>query len=210
MRVLSSRTARRACRCEQARSIPSEQAGNNGAQRDKERAKKDAIANVKCDIAKLQCVKGEKPKRTELHALRAEHPSGKEECSCSLGRAPPVLREAFPSKRQARCSGLKRKYYPDYVREFVDYDYDEGLPEEAKVWLAAFTEEYYRGWRLKRETQLHSLEHLQRAGAEKMARSRHRDPLGFGIHRGEGDGLEVPTRNPEAELVDALDDRRSR
>src|SRR3954468_23873159 len=43
----------------------------------------------------------------------------------------PAIREAFPSARQRRCAGLKRSYYPDYVREFVDYDYDESLPDEA-------------------------------------------------------------------------------
>jgi hypothetical protein len=70
----------------------------------------------------------------------------------------PALREAFPSARQKRCAGLKRSYYPDYVREFIDYDYDDKLPEAARVFLAAFSEEYYRGWRLKRETQLHGLD----------------------------------------------------
>jgi hypothetical protein len=120
----------------------------------------------------------------------------------------PCVREAFPSARQKRCAGLKRSYYPDYVREFVDYDYDESLPEAARVFLAAFSEEYYRGWRLKRETQLHGIEHLRAAGAEQQRRRAHQDPLGFAAHRGT-ELVERPAdRDVELEMVRALDERR--
>lgn len=119
-----------------------------------------------------------------------------------------AVRESFPSARQRRCAGLKRAYYPDYVREFVDYDYDASLPDAARVWLAAFSEEYYRGWRLKRETQLHGLEHLRAAGAEQQRRRAHQDPLGFAAHRG-SEPIERPSdRDVELELVRALDDHR--
>jgi hypothetical protein len=114
------------------------------------------------------------------------------------------VREAFPSPRQKRASGLKRSYYPDYLRELVDYDYDESLPDDARVWLAAFTEEFYRGWRLRRETQLHGLTHLRAAGAENQRRRAHQDPMAFGKHRGES----VPERgsgDEEAAMITRLD-----
>jgi hypothetical protein len=114
------------------------------------------------------------------------------------------VREAFPSSRQRRASGLKRSYYPDYLRDLVDYDYDESLPDDARVWLAAFTEEFYRGWRLKRETQLHGLTHLRAAGAENQRRRAHQDPMAFGKHRGEV----VPERgsgDEEAAMITRLD-----
>src|SRR5207237_1375610 len=37
----------------------------------------------------------------------------------------------FPSERQASCAGLRREFYPAYIRELLDFDYDEKLPEEA-------------------------------------------------------------------------------
>jgi hypothetical protein len=94
------------------------------------------------------------------------------------------------------------------VREFIDYDYDDKLPEAARVFLAAFSEEYYRGWRLKKETQLHGLTHLRAAGAEQQRRRAHQDPLGFAAHRGT-ELVERPAdRDVELELVRALDERR--
>jgi hypothetical protein len=74
------------------------------------------------------------------------------------------------------------------------------------VFLAAFSEEYYRGWRLKRETQLHGLTHLRAAGAEQQRRRAHQDPLGFAAHRGT-ELVERPAdRDVELELVRALDE----
>lgn len=70
-----------------------------------------------------------------------------------------------PSPRQAKAAGLERRFYPPYLRDLVDYDYDKALPEEARQWLAAFTEEHYRGWRLKNEEQVTRLEDLREAGA---------------------------------------------
>lgn len=95
-----------------------------------------------------------------------------------------IAKQPFPSARQASCAGLKRQFYAEYLREFVDYDYAEELPEEARVWLAAFTEEYYRGFRLKRETQLHRVEELRAATARAKLVREHEEPLAFGVHRG--------------------------
>lgn len=77
-----------------------------------------------------------------------------------------------PSARQARSEGLKRRYYAQGLRELVDYDYDDRLPEAARQWLAAFTEEHYRGWRLSAEEQVTRLEHLRAAGAAKARLAR--------------------------------------
>jgi hypothetical protein len=71
------------------------------------------------------------------------------------------------------------------MRELVDYDYDEDLPEEARVWLSAFSEEHYKGWRLKAETQLHPIERLREAGADAQRRRRGECVMAFGQHRGE-------------------------
>jgi hypothetical protein len=145
------------------------------------------------------------PRRASGHPRSVQH--GKlRVVAGGVGEVAPVLRDPFPSARQKRCAGLKRSYYPDYVREFVDYDYDDSLPEDARVFLAAFSEEYYRGWRLKKETQLHGLTHLRAAGAEQQRRRAHQDPLGFAAHRGT-ELVERPAdRDVEAEMVRALDE----
>jgi hypothetical protein len=91
-------------------------------------------------------------------------------------------KSAFPSARQAACAGLRRQFYPDHLRDLVDYDYAEALPEEARVFLAAFTEEHYRGFRLKRETQVTTLEHLREADAARKRVVRGEDVLAFGKH----------------------------
>jgi len=86
----------------------------------------------------------------------------------------------FPSERQASCAGLRREFYPAYFGELVDYDYDDDLPEEARQLLAAFTEEHYKGWRLRNETQLHPVEQLREAAAHAKLVREHRDPLALG------------------------------
>src|SRR5229473_1023453 len=93
-------------------------------------------------------------------------------------------KHAFPSPRQANCAGLKKQFYADYLRSLVDYDYADELTEEERIWLAAFTEEYYRGWRLKRETQLHSLDDIRAAAARAKLVREHEDPLAFDARRG--------------------------
>jgi hypothetical protein len=108
-------------------------------------------------------------------------------------------RSGFPSTRQAKAPGLRREFYPAYLRELVDYDYDGQLPESARVWLAAFTEEHYRGWRLSAETQLHSLTQIREAGAEHQRRRRRQDPLSFAQHREE---QRSPTTTSTSELLE--------
>jgi hypothetical protein len=128
---------------------------------------------------------------------------------------------AFPSARQAACAGLRREYYPAYLRDMVDYDYDEdlrrraaggdALAKEALVFLAAFSEEFYKGFRLKRETQIHGLTHLREAGAQKQRRRRQQDVLSFGAHRSSAEPEPKPLSKAavEEEIVSALDDRRA-
>ncbi len=60
-------------------------------------------------------------------------------------------KHAFPSPRQANCAGLKKQFYADYLRSLVDYDYADELTEEERIWLAAFTEEYYSRRRRSRQ-----------------------------------------------------------
>ena len=138
---------------------------------------------------------GVSPRRSVLRVVKGSEAQGA-----------PAAREAFPSARQARAAGLKRNYYPEYLREFVDYDYDEALPDAARVWLAAFTEEYYRGWRLKKETQIHSLEHLREAGAQRKRRREHQDPAAWGAHRGSSTApCEAGRADQEDTMIAALD-----
>jgi hypothetical protein len=96
------------------------------------------------------------------------------------------------------------------LREFVDYDYDDALPEDARIWLAAFSEEYYRGWRLKKETQLLNLTQIREAGAIKRLRGAHQDPLAFSCYRGELEADPTQEGDPEACLVAALDWHRDK
>lgn len=112
------------------------------------------------------------------------------------------LKEKFPSKRQASCAGLQLKYYPEYVRDLVDVDYAAKLPEADKVWLAAFLEEHYRGWRLKRETQVHPIELSREAVRSHNQRRRHYDRAIFVTQKDEGDSFS------EDVLIDALDRKR--
>ena len=76
------------------------------------------------------------------------------------------------SPRQERCAGLERRYYPAYLRDLVDHDYDDKLPLAERQWLAAFDEEFYRGWRVKGERQLMPLAMLREAGASKERQRR--------------------------------------
>lgn len=95
---------------------------------------------------------------------------------------PKSQRAPFPSARQASCAGLKPQFYPPYLRGLVDYDYADKLPPDARQWLAAFTEENYRGLRFKGETQVTTLEHLRAADASKKRVSRAQDVMAFGKH----------------------------
>lgn len=91
-------------------------------------------------------------------------------------------RSAFPSARQRGCAGLKKKFYPHHLREMIDYDYAGGLPEDARQWLAAFTEEHYKGFRVKRETQVTKVEHLRAADAARKRTTRGEDVMAFRKH----------------------------
>lgn len=116
------------------------------------------------------------------------------------------MKKWAPSARQKRCVGLARGTYPAYLRDLVDYDYDKGLPDAARQWLAAFTEEHYRGWRLKAEQQVTPVEAIRSAKAD-CERIRRRALSG---------GLEKPRMGPEPStarevqgaMAHALDRRR--
>lgn len=98
---------------------------------------------------------------------------------------------------------MKLKYYPEYVRDMVDVDYAGKLGEKDKVWLAAFLEEYYRGWRLRRETQVCDLTTLREAGATHWRQMRGFDPaLTQAANKDEGDGA------TENDVIASLDMRR--
>lgn len=97
-----------------------------------------------------------------------------------------------------------RQFYPAAVRKDVDFDYVARLPAAERVWLAAFAEEYYRGWRLKRETQLHSVEQLREADAGRKRSAR---ALGGA---GEPEALteDVAAEGGEDFVLEALEQRR--
>lgn len=97
-------------------------------------------------------------------------------------RAVQPKRAAFPSARQKGCAGLKPQFYPPYLRGLVDYDYADELSPADRQWLAAFTEEHYRGLRFKGETQVTTIEHLRAADASKKRVSRAQDVMAFGKH----------------------------
>lgn len=100
------------------------------------------------------------------------------------GRSRPSssVHSVFPSARQASCEGLKRQFYPDYLADLVDYDYDDDLPPEARQFLAAFTEEHYKGFRLKAETQVTPIEHIRAADASRKRVVRGEDVMAFAKH----------------------------
>ena len=114
------------------------------------------------------------------------------------------------SPRQLAASGLNRRFYGSQ-RELVDYDYDAALPDDARVWLAAFTEEHYRGWRLKSEEQVHPLPALRAADAARKRAERARattEPVQIlGMDAVAALEAAAPT---EDQLVAALDRRRER
>jgi hypothetical protein len=115
-------------------------------------------------------------------------------------------KQAFPSARQASCAGLKRQFYAAHQRDLVDYDYEGRLSPKERTWLAAFTEEFYRGWRLKSETQLHPVGQIREADA---ARSRARRALrgGSGVRLEPlTSALQLRAEAPtESEIVQAHD-----
>ena len=115
-------------------------------------------------------------------------------------------REPFPSARQASCAGLKRQFYPAHVRHLVDYDYEARLPLAARQWLAAFTEEHYRGWRLKRETQL-SVDLAREGGRRSITARRH----GAAELHARTDTHDGPTpAAPCADVIELLDAAQQR
>jgi hypothetical protein len=116
-------------------------------------------------------------------------------------------KQDFPSARQRSCAGLNRRFYPPYQRDLIDYDYDQRLPQGAREWLAAFTEEHYRGWRLTNETQLNPLPALREADAARSRARRALKGIGEGGLRLEPlDSQAMPSTAPgERELVQAID-----
>jgi hypothetical protein len=115
------------------------------------------------------------------------------------------------SPRQQRASGLNRRFYAPHVRELVDYDYDAALPEEARVWLAAFTEEHYRGWRLKSEQQLLGLPALRAADADRKRTGRARKTAEPVVITQMADDLAAAGYGAatETDLVEAMDRKRA-
>jgi hypothetical protein len=113
------------------------------------------------------------------------------------------------SPRQLRSSGLNRRFY-GRARELVDYDYDATLPDDARVWLAAFTEEHYRGWRLKSEEQVHPLPALRAADAARKRAERAQattEPVQMlGMDAVAALEARAPT---EDDLVEAMDRQRA-
>lgn len=109
---------------------------------------------------------------------------------------------AFPSQRQRSCAGLKLKFYPEYERDLVDVDYADRLPEAARVWLASFLEEHYRGWRLKGEAQIHSVDQLRASNRDHYRRYVGHEPHRFVKTRDDSDGL------TEDAVISELDARR--
>lgn len=104
--------------------------------------------------------------------------------SRKLRVVPPAAKAAFPSRRQKLCKGLKPTIYPDYVRQMVDYDYLGKLSDEEKQWLSAFSEEYYKGWRMREETQVNPLDKLRASNAAYKRLRLSGDPVAFPGHRG--------------------------
>jgi hypothetical protein len=92
-------------------------------------------------------------------------------------------RQPFPSPRQSRCPGLQPRLYPSYLRDLVDVDYAAQLSDAERIWLAAFLEEHYRGYRLANETQLHPLDKLRESDAARKRVLRSEDVLAFEQHR---------------------------
>src|SRR5438270_12657789 len=78
---------------------------------------------------------------------------------------PPPDKYPFPSPRQARAQAkapdLQIGTYPPFLREMLDADYLGELTETERVWLAAFLEEHYKGWRLRNETQINPVEAIR-------------------------------------------------
>lgn len=95
----------------------------------------------------------------------------------------PSDKAPFPSERQRRCKGLERKTFPGYIQWAVDFDYADKLSDEDRAWLAAFSEEHYKGWFLKKETQVHPRDKLREANAAHGRRRRGHDVLSFEDYR---------------------------
>ena len=126
-------------------------------------------------------------------------------------------KQPFPSERQTYCRGLSRGVYPAYLRDQVDYDYVDKLSDTERQWLAAFTEEYLRGWWVKAETQVHPVDLLRQSNAAHQRLRRHQDPLAFASVRDDiahellREEAEKPSRgHAEDQIVAAIDQRRRR
>lgn len=93
----------------------------------------------------------------------------------------------------------------------MDYDYLDKLTDAERQWLAAFTEEHVKGFRLKGETQVTTREAINAANAARMRAVRARDPLVFAAER-EAMGMEEPPTKDEVEdaMLEAIQRRRNR
>jgi hypothetical protein len=126
-------------------------------------------------------------------------------------------KHAFPSPRQLKAPGLRREFYPAFLREMVDCDYLDELSEEARVWFAAFLEEHYKGWRLANETQVCPVEHIRQSAADAKRQREHEEPMAFFSHRGPSlDSLveeplqDISRNRVEDELIEQIDRHRAR
>lgn len=88
--------------------------------------------------------------------------------------SPSTARASFPSARQRTnaISLLGANTYAPYVKWAVDYDYARRLSPKDLIWLAAFSEEYYKGFRRKDETQILPPDALRQANADHAQRRR--------------------------------------
>lgn len=105
----------------------------------------------------------------------------------------PPDKAPFPSPRQRLCKGLQRNIFPGYIQWAVDFDYADKLSPEDRAYLAAFSEEHYKGWFLKKETQVHPPDKLREANAAHGRRRRGHDVLSFEEHRHH---LDISTAGP--------------
>ncbi len=123
-----------------------------------------------------------------------------------------MAKQPFPSARQARGLGVRPALYPAYLRDRVDYDYIDRLSAEERTWLAAFTEEWLKGWSLKSETQVLPIEarrevwaarrRAQRAGQHE-AQLHHANMVHEALREQPPSASEV-----EDQIIRAIDHRR--
>jgi hypothetical protein len=65
-------------------------------------------------------------------------------------------------KSKSRRYGLSRQHTRKSARPFVDMDYVDKLPPEARAWLERFSREYYQCNIRKGEDNLHASDELRR------------------------------------------------